>query len=101
MLATLHVIISSEDENDYQMIKNILLDLKPNFSISFAREFAGLKGHSEFYATCDLKKEEIQPLLNQLNNDWDGEIDECMCYGFNTKMFHPLVYCLEFVLYND
>ena len=55
----------------------------------------------EFYITVDLKPEEVQPLLDQLNNDWDGEMDDCDCYGFNTKMFDELVYCLEFTYFND
>lgn len=100
MLARLHIIISSEDEKDYELIKNLLLDINPDFCISPPREYAGLKGHSEFYITCDLNEKDVQPLLDQLNNDWDGEIDDCICYGFNTKMFHSLVYYLEFQLFN-
>lgn len=100
MLARLHVIISSENEKDYELIKNLLLDINPHFGISPSREYANLKGHSEFYVTCDLSEKDIQPLLDQLNNDWDGNIDDCVCYGFNTKMFHSLVYYLEFQLFN-
>lgn len=99
MLARLHVIISSEDDKDYQTIKDLLLQMNPHFSISPNREYVGMKDHSEFYITCDLKKEEVQPLLDQLNNDWDGEMDDCICYGFNTKMFNELVYYLGFTLF--
>lgn len=101
MLARLHVIISSEEDKDYQTIKDLLLKIRPDFSISYFREYAGLKNHSEFFVTCDLEEKEVQPLLDQLNNDWDGEQDDCICYGFNTKMFHPLVYYLGFVYFND
>ena len=38
--------------------------------------------------------------LDQLNNDWDGEVDDCIAYGFNTKMFDSLVYHLNFQLYD-
>ena len=100
MFARLHVIVSSEDDKEIQMIKDLLLDINPNFSISPSREYDGLKGHSEFYITCDITKEEVQPLLDQLNNDWDGEMDDCICYGFNTKMFHELVYYLGFTLFD-
>lgn len=100
MLTRLHVIISSEDEKDYEFIKHLLLDINPHFSISPSKEYAGLKGYSEFYTTCDLNEKDVQPLLDQLNNDWDGDIYDCMCYGFNTKMFHSLVYYLEFQLFN-
>lgn len=101
MLARLHVIISSEKDTDYQKVKEELLNINPQFSISPSREYAGLKGHSEFYITCDLHENEVQPLLDQLNNDWDGEMDDCICYGFNTKMFDEMVYYLGFTYFND
>ena len=45
-------------------------------------------------------KEKAQEVLDQLNNDWDGEVDDCIAYGFNTKMFDSLVYHLNFQLYD-
>lgn len=96
MLARLHVVISSEKEEDYQIIKQELLRINQNFSISPSRPYPLKKDHSEFFITFQIEKEKIQPLLDQLNNDWDGEQESCSCYGFNTKMFHPLIYCLEF-----
>lgn len=96
MLARLHVIISSEKDSDYQSIKQQLLNINPNFSISPSHEYAGLKKHSEFYITCELEQQQVKPLLDRLNNDWDGDIDDCICYGFNTQMFNELVYALEF-----
>ena len=99
MFLRLHVIISSEKLEDEKLIKDLLYQIKPNLSISPAREYAVLKDHSEFYATVDITVSEVQPLLDQLNNDWDGEQDDCICYGFNTKMFHPLVYYLGFTLF--
>ena len=59
-----------------------------------------LKGHSEFYCTFKIYENEIQSLLDKLNDDWEGEMEDCICYGFNTKMFHELVYCLEFTLFD-
>ena len=100
MFARLRVIISSEEISDYEMIKQLLLDMNPHFSISPSREYAGIKDHSEFFATLEIKEEEVQPLLDLLNNDWDGDMDDCVCYGFNTKMFHQLVYCLVFCLFD-
>ena len=47
-----------------------------------------------------LPENEIQSLLDKLNDDWEGEMEDCICYGFNTKMFHELVYCLEFTLFD-
>ena len=101
MLARLHVVISSEQDKDYQQVKKKLLDINPDFSISPNRPYQPIKDHSEFYITVDLKPEEVQPLLDQLNNDWDGEMDDCDCYGFNAKMFDELIYCLEFTYFND
>ena len=99
MLARLHVIISSEENSQVDQIKEKLKQINPKFSISPVRSYPGLKDHSEFYATGDITASEVQPLLDQLNNDWDGEQDDCICYGFNTKMFHPLVYYLGFTLF--
>lgn len=101
MLARLHVVISSENPQDYETVKHHLLRINPHFSISPYREYAGLKNHSEFFITCNIQQDEVQPLLDSLNNDWDGENDDCICYGFNTKMFHHLVYYLGFTLYNE
>ena len=39
----------------------------------------------EFFATCQITKKKAQEVLDQLNNDWDGEVDDCIAYGFNTK----------------
>ena len=100
MLSRLHVIIASEADKDIEMIKQLLLNIDPKFSISPARQYQGLKDHSEFYCTCDLLEDEVQPLLDKLNNDWDGEYFDCICYGFNTKMFHELIYHLGFVLFD-
>lgn len=100
MLARLYVVINSEEQQDYQTVKDLLLEMNPNFSISPYREYAGKKGCSEFFVTADLKEEQVQPLLDQLNNDWDGEMDDCICNGFNTKMFNELVDYLQFTLFN-
>ncbi|WP_294578325.1 hypothetical protein [uncultured Thomasclavelia sp.] len=101
MLARLHVVIDSENDQDYLEVKQKLLTINPDFSISPNRPYQLIKDHSEFYITIDLSEDEVKPLLDQLNNDWTGEIDECDCYGFNTKMFDQRVYCLEFTYFND
>ena len=46
MFLRLHVIISSEKSEDEKLIKDLLYQIKPNLSISPAREYAGLKDHS-------------------------------------------------------
>ena len=88
MLARLYIIMSSQEDKDFEIVKNDLLQIDHRFSISTYRECPHLKDGSDFYATIDLKEEEVDQLLNLLNNDWDGEKDECCCYGFNTKMFN-------------
>lgn len=96
MFARLHVVISSEKVEDENDVKQSLMNINHQFSISPSRPYPLKKDHSEFYITFQISQQEIQPLLDQLNNDWDGNQESCSCYGFNTKMFHPLVYCLEF-----
>ena len=83
MLGTLYVVISSSKEEDYQKVKEELLEIYPDFSVSPYKE-------------SQMEKE----VLGQLNNDWDGEVDDCIAYGFNTKMFDSLVYHLNFQLYD-
>ena len=100
MLARLHVVIESEEDKDYEIIKNKLLEIYPSFSISASREFPGMKNCSDFYITCELKEEDIRPLLDKLNNDWDGDEGSYDCYGFNTKMFDPLVYYMSFDVFD-
>ena len=100
MIARLYIIISSTNESDEKEIKNKLLDICPSFSMSASRECPHVKNAIDFYVTADLKEEDVKPILDKLNNDWDGEYDQCTCYGFNTKMFDPLVYYLDFTLWN-
>lgn len=100
MLARLYVMISSHNESDIEQVKNELLTIDSRFSISCHRDCPHLKEGVDFYATININEDEIQLLLNQLNNDWDGDYEECSCYGFNTKMFNSLVYYLDFTLWN-
>ncbi|MGN1183222.1 MAG: hypothetical protein ACI4SR_09480 [Faecalibacillus sp.] len=100
MLGTLYVVMSSEKEEDYQMLKEKLLTINPSFSISPYKESNMTRHASEFFVTFQIEKENVQDLLDQLNNDWDGRYDDCYAYGFNTKMFDPLVYHLSFALYD-
>lgn len=96
MLGTLYVVLSSSKEEDYQKVKKELLEIYPDFSVSPYKESQMEKDAVEFFATCQITKEKAKEVLDQLNNDWDGEVDDCIAYGFNTKMFDSLVYHLNF-----
>lgn len=100
MLARLYVIVSSTDKNDEEAVKNHFLEICPDFSISASRECPHVKNAIDFYITMDINEDDVPYLLDKLNNDWDGENDQCSCYGFNTKMFNPLIYYLDFTLWN-
>ena len=100
MLARLYVIVSSNDEKDINGVMQELVSIDDRFSVSCFRDCPHHKNGVDFYATININEEEVQSLLDKLNNDWDGEYDECCCYGFNTKMFNPLVYYLDFTLWN-
>ena len=100
MLGTLYVVLSSSKEEDYQKVKKELLEIYPDFSVSPYKESQMEKDAVEFFATCQITKEKAQEVLGQLNNDWDGEVDDCIAYGFNTKRFDSLVYHLNFQLYD-
>ena len=84
MLGTLYVVISSSKEEDYQKVKEELLEIYPDFSVSPYKESQMEKDAVEFFATCQITKEKAQEVLDQLN----------------TKMFDSLVYHLNFQLYD-
>lgn len=100
MLGTLYVVLSSDKEEDYLKVKEELLEIYDGFSISPYKESTMERNAVEFFATCQISKDKVQEVLDKLNNDWDGEYDDCIAYGFNTKMFNSLVYHLNFQLYD-
>lgn len=100
MLGTLYVVIESEKEEDYQRIKDKLLQVNQDFSVSPCKESAMAAHAVEFYVTFQSDEQQTKEILEQLNNDWDGEYDDCIAYGFNTRMFDSLVYYLAFQLYD-
>lgn len=96
MLVRLHVVIDTEDTGIEEEIKEQLRSYCPDISFSPSREQPSLMHCMEFYSTVQLEKEQAETLWQTLNNDWDGEFDDCDGYGFNTIMFHPHVYYLQF-----
>jgi hypothetical protein len=91
----LHVVVKGLSEQTVKEVQQHLLEIWPNFYFSHSREQHSLRDCLEFYATTSCSKEEAQKLYEVLNNDWDGEPDDCIAYGFNTKMFDPNVYYLS------
>lgn len=96
MVFRLYVVIDKENQTIEQAVKDSLKNIQSSFSFSPSRQQASLNGCLEFYATGNASEDEIQKMLDVLNNDWDGDDSECSAYGFNTKMFHPNVYYLQF-----
>ena len=96
MIVRLYTVVDREDETVVEEVKEAIRNIEPAFSFSPSREQPSLAGCFEFYGTADLSSEKIQNLLAILNNDWDGDQQDCCAYGFNTKMFHPRVYYLQF-----
>ncbi len=92
----LYVVVDREDEDLVNEVKSELNTLNSTLSFSPSREQPSLAGCLEFFGTGYGTMEEVQSLLDFLNNDWDGEFDDCSAYGFNTTMFHPHVYYLQF-----
>lgn len=99
MLGTLYVVIESEKEEDYLRIKDKLLQINHDFSVSPCKESSMAAQVVEFYVTFQGDEKQTKEILEQLNNDWDGEYDDCIAYGFNTRMFDSMVYYLAFQLY--
>ena len=63
MLGTLYVVISSSKEEDYQKVKEELLEIYPDFSVSPYKESQMEKDAVEFFATCQITKEKAQEVL--------------------------------------
>ncbi|MCF0106351.1 MAG: hypothetical protein HUJ53_06275 [Holdemanella sp.] len=96
MLVRLYVVVDQESEELVDEVKRTISDKGFKISFSPCREQPTLAGCFEFYGTAEMNDEEIDKLLAYLNNDWDGDRDNCSSYGFNTKMFHPNVYYIQF-----
>ena len=96
MRVSLHVIVDQEDEAIVEIVKEEINHLCSAFTFSPSRPQPSLRNCLEFYGSATLDSNEIESLLSQLNNDWDGDMDDCCAYGFNTKMFHPNGYYLQF-----
>ncbi len=96
MKIRLHVVVDKEDDAIVELVQNALNEICSKMSYSPSRLQPSLAGCMEFYATSELEENEIDDLLSKLNNDWDGEKDDCQAYSFNTAMFHPNVYYLQF-----
>ncbi len=96
MLVRLHVVVDTEEKSIEEEIKEELLSYCPSMSFSPSREQPSLMHCIEFYTTAQMEKEQAEHLRQKLNNDWDGDFDDCDAYGFNTIMFHPHVYYIQF-----
>ena len=89
-------VITLSNDTIVELVQNALNEICSKMSYSPSRLQPSLAGCMEFYATSELEENEIDDLLSKLNNDWDGEKDDCQAYSFNTTMFHPNVYYLQF-----
>jgi hypothetical protein len=96
MIVRLHVVVDDESSNVIDDVKTSLGSVAPAFSLSPSRPQPSLANCAEFYGTADMEMNDILEILQKLNNDWDGDEYDCSAYGFNTKMFHPHVYYLQF-----
>ena len=83
-------------ENNEPVIAALNLSLGKVITLSNDTNLKKLCNYVVDQVTSDLSEDEIDDLLSKLNNDWDGESDDCQAYSFNTTMFHPNVYYLQF-----
>lgn len=95
MKSRLHVVVEGSEETA-ENLKQKLSQLQNKLSYSPTREQPSLFNCYEFFCTADLTQEEIDTLKASLNNDWEGEEDDCSAYGFNTIMFDPCMYYVQF-----
>lgn len=91
----LYVVVKTDNEKDVKEVQEELLKICPDFHFSFWREQESLVDCVEFHATAKVEEKMLKHIYDSLNNDWDGDMDDCTAYGFNTKMFDPRVYYLR------
>ena len=89
MKIRLHVVVDKEDDAIVELVQNALNEICSKMSYSPSRLQPSLAGCMEFYATSELEENEIDDLLSKLK-------DDCQAYSFNTTMFHPNVYYIQF-----
>lgn len=87
MKIRLHVVVDKEDAAVVDVVQNALNEICSKMSYSPSRLQPSLAGCMEFYATSDLSEDEIDDLLSKLNNDWDGENDDCQAYTLIRQCF--------------
>ena len=90
----MQVVVSTLNEEDCLTVQKQLLEFCPELSFSPVREQPSLVDCLEFYGTASIDQACKDVLIQNLDNDWDVEDDVYSAYGFNTKMFNPLVYYL-------
>ncbi|WP_273235273.1 hypothetical protein [Ileibacterium valens] len=94
---TMKVVVSSLNEEDAFSIQKELSSFLPGLGYSPCRAEPSLNDAIEFLAsgTCDEVQKDF--LIHTLNNDFDHDENdtEFWAYGFNTRMFNPLVYYLS------
>lgn len=96
MKIRLHVVVDMEDEALVEQVQSQLSSVCPGLSYSPSRLQLSLANCMEFYCTGEMEEKDIHAFLEYLNSDFDGEWDDCDAYSFNTTMFHPHVYYLQF-----
>ena len=87
MKIRLHVVVDKEDDAVVEVVQNALNEICSKMSYSPSRLQPSLAGCMEFYATSDLSEDEIHDLLSKLNNDWDGENDDCQAIALIRQCF--------------
>lgn len=93
----MRVVVSSLNEADVLSVQEQLLSFNPDLHFSPMREQPSLDGCIEFQASGHCDKEIKAIMVRDLDNDWDHDEDETefWAYGFNTRMFNPLVYYMS------
>ena len=93
-------VVSTVDEEAAKGVLNHLREDLPELSFSPLREEPSLNNALDCMATAVVDMTQKDLILSKWNNDWDHEeerngTEAYWAYGFNTKMFDPLLYYAE------
>ncbi|MDD8048881.1 MAG: hypothetical protein PHH04_04660 [Thomasclavelia sp.] len=98
MNALMTIVLNNNDDNNYKEVKNKLLSIKNDLSISPYIDYEGRKDFIIFNITMQIEDDEIDSFLSKLSNNFEGENDDCETFSQFSKMFDDSVDYISFYL---
>lgn len=96
-LAMMHIFLKNHQIETYQRLAEDLKRLESfkakEISLSPMREDGP---YAELYVTLKVDESYVEQMLAFISSDWDGRLDDCMCYSATAKIFNSDIDSLYF-----